>query len=61
LSIAARFDIADIMPDMTDRFELEVDTAAANAKWDIKIEQNPMADVTARSSLAPIPPPHPPG
>jgi GNAT superfamily N-acetyltransferase len=40
LSIAARVDIADITPDMTDRFELEVDTTAANAKWDIKIEQN---------------------
>jgi 3-ketosteroid 9alpha-monooxygenase subunit A len=33
-------DIADIYPDMTDRFELEVDTTKANEKWHVEVEEN---------------------
>jgi 3-ketosteroid 9alpha-monooxygenase subunit A len=33
-------DVADITPDMTDRFEIEVDTTAANEKWNIEVEEN---------------------
>ena len=27
-------------PDMTDRFEIEVDTTAANEKWHVEVEEN---------------------
>jgi 3-ketosteroid 9alpha-monooxygenase subunit A len=33
-------DVADIKPDMTDRFELEVDTTRANEKWSAEVEAN---------------------
>ncbi len=33
-------DVADVSPDMTDRFEMEVDTTAANEKWQVEVEQN---------------------
>ena len=33
-------DVADVTADMTDRFELEVDTTAANAKWHGEVEEN---------------------
>jgi 3-ketosteroid 9alpha-monooxygenase subunit A len=33
-------DVADIQPDMTDRFELEVDTTKANEKWAEEVEEN---------------------
>jgi 3-ketosteroid 9alpha-monooxygenase subunit A len=33
-------DVADVSPDMTDRFEVEVDTTAANEKWHVEVEQN---------------------
>ena len=33
-------DVADITPDMTDRFELEVDTTKANEKWTVEVEEN---------------------
>jgi len=33
-------DVADISPDMTDRFELEVDTTKANEKWHVEVEEN---------------------
>ena len=33
-------DVADITPDMVERFELEVDTARANEYWGAEVEQN---------------------
>ena len=33
-------DVADITPDMTDRFEMEVDTSKANEKWHVEGEEN---------------------
>ena len=33
-------DVADITPEMTDRFELEVDTTRANEKWNVEVEEN---------------------
>jgi 3-ketosteroid 9alpha-monooxygenase subunit A len=33
-------DLADITPDMTDRFELEVDTTKANEKWQVEVQDN---------------------
>ena len=33
-------DVADVTPDMTDRFEVEVDTTAANEKWHVEVEEN---------------------
>jgi 3-ketosteroid 9alpha-monooxygenase subunit A len=33
-------DVADISPDMVDRFELEVDTAPANEKWHVEVQEN---------------------
>ena len=33
-------DVADVSPDMTDRFEIEVDTTAANEKWHVEVEEN---------------------
>jgi len=33
-------DVADVTADMTDRFELEIDTTAANEKWHVEVEQN---------------------
>jgi 3-ketosteroid 9alpha-monooxygenase subunit A len=33
-------DVADVTPDMTDRFELEVDTTKANEKWHVEVEEN---------------------
>ena len=33
-------DVADVTADMTDRFELEVDTTAANEKWHVEVEEN---------------------
>ncbi|MBI3692447.1 MAG: 3-ketosteroid-9-alpha-hydroxylase, partial [Mycolicibacterium aromaticivorans] len=32
--------VADVTPDMTDRFELEVDTAPANEKWQVEVQEN---------------------
>ncbi|OCB32688.1 3-ketosteroid-9-alpha-hydroxylase [Mycobacterium malmoense] len=33
-------DAADVTPEMTDRFEYEVDTTAANKHWQTEVEQN---------------------
>ena len=33
-------DVADVTADMTDRFEIEVDTTAANEKWHVEVEEN---------------------
>ena len=33
-------DVADVSPEMTDRFELEVDTTKANEKWQVEVEEN---------------------
>src|ERR1700759_2874894 len=33
-------DVADVSPDMTDRFEIEIDTPAANEKWNVEVEEN---------------------
>ena len=33
-------DVADVSPDMTDRFEIEIDTTAANEKWNVEVEEN---------------------
>jgi 3-ketosteroid 9alpha-monooxygenase subunit A len=33
-------DAADVTAEMTDRFEVEVDTTAANAKWQVEVEEN---------------------
>jgi 3-ketosteroid 9alpha-monooxygenase subunit A len=33
-------DVADVSADMTDRFEIEIDTTAANEKWHVEVEQN---------------------
>ena len=33
-------DVADVTPDMTDRFEIEVDTTAANENWHVEVEEN---------------------
>jgi len=33
-------DAADVTADMTDRFEIEIDTTAANEKWHVEVEQN---------------------
>ena len=44
-------DVADIKPNMTDRFELEVDTTKANEKWGVEVEENlrRQAQATAHS------------
>jgi 3-ketosteroid 9alpha-monooxygenase subunit A len=33
-------DVADVTADMTDRFEIEVDTTIANEKWHVEVEEN---------------------
>jgi len=33
-------DAADVTAEMTDRFEVEVDTTAANEKWHVEVEEN---------------------
>ena len=33
-------DVADVTTEMTDRFEMEVDTTAANQKWHVEVEEN---------------------
>ena len=33
-------DVADVTPDMTDRFEMEVDTTVANEKWAVEVQEN---------------------
>jgi 3-ketosteroid 9alpha-monooxygenase subunit A len=33
-------DVADVTPDMTDRFEIEVDTTKANEFWQAEVEEN---------------------
>jgi 3-ketosteroid 9alpha-monooxygenase subunit A len=33
-------DVDDVTPDMVDRFEFEVDTAGAQAKWDVEMSLN---------------------
>ncbi|MCK5754453.1 MAG: 3-ketosteroid-9-alpha-hydroxylase, partial [Mycobacterium sp.] len=33
-------DAADVTPEMTDRFEMEVDTTIANEKWQVEVEEN---------------------
>lgn len=33
-------DVADISPDMVERFELEIDTTPANEKWKVEVEEN---------------------
>jgi 3-ketosteroid 9alpha-monooxygenase subunit A len=40
-------DIADVTPEMTDRFEQEVDTAHANALWQQEVREN-LANLAAR-------------
>ncbi|PRC54257.1 3-ketosteroid-9-alpha-hydroxylase, partial [Mycobacterium sp. ITM-2017-0098] len=31
---------ADVTPEMTDRFEMEVDTTIANEKWSVEVQEN---------------------
>ncbi|MGZ6790719.1 MAG: 3-ketosteroid-9-alpha-hydroxylase, partial [Mycobacteriaceae bacterium] len=45
-------DVADVTPDMTDRFEIEVDTTAANEKWHVEVEQNLKAQAEDRETTA---------
>src|SRR4029453_13662814 len=33
-------DVADVPPDTTARFEIEIDTTAANEKWNVEVEEN---------------------
>ena len=33
-------DVADVTPDMTDRFEMEVDTTTAIEKWQVEVDEN---------------------
>ena len=33
-------DVADVSAEMVDRFEIEVDTTAANEKWHVEVEEN---------------------
>jgi 3-ketosteroid 9alpha-monooxygenase subunit A len=33
-------DVAEVTPDMTDRFEVEVDTTAAVEKWQVEVDEN---------------------
>jgi 3-ketosteroid 9alpha-monooxygenase subunit A len=35
---------------MTDRFEIEVDTTAANEKWHVEVEENLKAQEAAKES-----------
>jgi 3-ketosteroid 9alpha-monooxygenase subunit A len=35
---------------MTDRFEIEVDTTAANEKWQVQVEENLKAQEAAKQS-----------
>ena len=43
-------DVADITPDMTDRFELEIDTTVANEKWQGEVAENLRLQAEARES-----------
>ena len=45
---ASQLAVLDVTPDMTDRFEIEVDTTAANEKWHVEVEEN-LAQQAARS------------
>jgi 3-ketosteroid 9alpha-monooxygenase subunit A len=38
-------DVADVTPDMTDRFELEVDTTHANDFWQSEVADNMVQSV----------------
>jgi 3-ketosteroid 9alpha-monooxygenase subunit A len=44
---------ADVTPDMTDRFEIEVDTTAANEKWQVQVEENLALQAAAESEQQP--------
>ena len=46
-------DVADVTADMTDRFELEVDTTRANEHWGEEVEENlrAQADEAGRTGL----------
>src|SRR5689334_2776631 len=43
-------DVADVTPDMTDRFEIEIDTTAANEKWHVEVEENLKAKASEKDS-----------
>ena len=43
-------DVADITPDMTDRFELEIDTTVANEKWQGEVAENLRVQAENKSS-----------
>ena len=43
-------DAADVTADMTDRFELEMDTTAANEKWHVEVEENLQRQAEAERS-----------
>ena len=43
-------DVADITPDMTDRFELEIDTTVANEKWQGEGAENLRLQAEAKES-----------
>jgi 3-ketosteroid 9alpha-monooxygenase subunit A len=43
-------DAADVSPDMVDRFEIEVDTTAANEKWQVEVEENLAAQSRTQES-----------
>jgi 3-ketosteroid 9alpha-monooxygenase subunit A len=43
-------DVADVSPDMVDRFEIEVDTTAANEKWHVEVEENLAAQAAEKES-----------
>ena len=43
-------DVDDVTPDMTDRFEVEVDTTAANETWHAEVEENLKTPAEGRTS-----------
>jgi 3-ketosteroid 9alpha-monooxygenase subunit A len=43
-------DVADVTPDMTDRFELEIDTTVANEKWQGEVAENLRLQAEAKES-----------
>ena len=45
-------DAADVSPDMVDRFEIEVDTTAANENWHVEVEENLAAQKAAEEQPA---------
>ena len=46
-------DVADVTPDMTDRFEIEVDTTIANEKWHVEVDKNLQKQAESRRTSRP--------